>query len=184
MIIELNLCKEKNKFQHIDSNEKTTKKYLMKKRKIVKNKNLKKNISKSKLKSIKKKLNDETHEICIICFDKISFQNKHFLHCGHNFHCYCITNWINIGKNFCPICRQNIKCSHIFNEVLKINLEENDNNIYNNFNNNNIENNINYNSSNYQEFNDITDNVLHISLFYIFLYIPILSILFFLRPQI
>jgi len=171
MIIELNLCKEKNKFQDIDSNEKITKKYLTKKRKLVKNKkNLKKNISKSKSKSIKKKVNDETQEICIICFDKISFQDKHFLHCGHNFHCGCITNWINIGKNFCPICKQNIKC--ILNEESNINLEEND---IINVNNNSIENNINNNFN--QEYNDITDNILHISLFYIFLYIPILSFL-------
>ena len=44
-------------------------------------------------------------KICSICFEKIPFQNQHYLHCGHVFHCDCISKWLN-SSNVCPICRQ------------------------------------------------------------------------------
>ena len=78
--------------------------------------------------------------LCIICLDKISFEEKHFLHCGHNFHCSCINHWINMGKSNCPICKQNIECNKSdFHENL-INLEEenNENNFIIRNNNSNI----------------------------------------------
>ena len=121
-------------FQEKEENINNKVKYLRKKRKIFKKKkNLKKLNLKYKPKSLKKKAD----EICIICLDTISFQNQHFLHCGHNFHCSCITRWINDRNNLCPICRQDIKCNYLFNEETNLNLEENDNNNENNINNSN-----------------------------------------------
>ena len=47
---------------------------------------------------------------CIICLEKISLRDRHFLHCGHFFHCDCINKWLSMDKNKCPLCKQNIEC--------------------------------------------------------------------------
>ena len=49
---------------------------------------------------------------CIICFNNIEFKDKHYLHCGHCFHCNCIKIWTN-QKEICPICRSKNKCKNI-----------------------------------------------------------------------
>jgi hypothetical protein len=56
---------------------------------------------------------------CIICFNKIDFKDKHYLHCGHCFHCNCIKIWTN-QKEICPICRSKNKCKNILesNEIV------------------------------------------------------------------
>ena len=192
MIIEMTFNKDKYQFQNNDSNEivkdissqekKENKsnngKYLGRKRKLFKkkknskkNKKNKNNISKSKSTILNKNVNCETHEICIICLDTISFQNKHFLHCGHNFHCSCITHWINDGNNLCPICKQNIKCNYIFNDEPSINLDEDENNINNNVNNNNENNIIRRNNNSYysQQFEDILYSIIGIVFIYLFI---------------
>ena len=61
-------------------------------------------------------IENNIENICIICLEKISFKDKHFLHCGHCFHCYCIKKWLNMDKNNCPICKQNIECEKSFSD--------------------------------------------------------------------
>ena len=56
------------------------------------------------------------NEICIICLEKISFKERHFLHCGHFFHCCCINKWISMDKNKCPTCKQDIECNKSFQD--------------------------------------------------------------------
>ena len=51
------------------------------------------------------KLKDENKR-CIICLE--DFQNNDnsiYLPCFHLFHEKCITDWINMKKGFCPLCR-------------------------------------------------------------------------------
>ena len=114
--------------------------YLGKKRKILENSRNKiyKNkkllsISKPIIYSIKSSNinnNENNNEQCIICLEDISFNTKHFLHCGHKFHCNCIINWINEGKTECPICRQNIFCPILNdNRINRINRNINSRNI-------------------------------------------------------
>ena len=113
------------------------KKYLGVKRKLFKKP--KGNKSKSnKILSISKSINFlinntniKNNEICIICLEKISSQERHYLHCGHQFHCCCINKWLKIGKNKCPTCKQDIECNKEFSED-SISLEENDENSYGN----------------------------------------------------
>ena len=64
------------------------------------------------------------NEPCIICFEKISFHDKHFLHCGHCYHCNCINKWIELGNYECPLCKQDIECDKAFDN--SISLEEDD----------------------------------------------------------
>ena len=114
---------------------------LGKKRKLFENKknnNHNFKISRTTIVSINRKINKnhEIQEICSICLNVISFKNKHYLHCGHHFHCSCINIWINNGKNVCPICRGNIKCNN--EDYGLINLDENENNDNNYINNNRI----------------------------------------------
>ena len=83
----------------------------------------------------KPNFHNKDDDLCIICLDKITFQKRHFLHCGHYFHCYCINKWIKMDKDKCPLCRQSIECI----ESDSISLEEdqennNDSNIINNYN--------------------------------------------------
>ena len=54
--------------------------------------------------------------ICIICLEKITLDERHYLHCGHCFHCCCINKWINMNKNKCPICKQIFECNRTFSE--------------------------------------------------------------------
>ena len=117
-------------------NKNNTRAYLGKKRNLFENHNNNFIISKSTTFFIKNKNSEscETHETCIICLNDLSLQNKHFLHCGHIFHCACINYWINNGNNICPICRQNIKCN--YEEYVLINLDEDEDENNNNHNDN------------------------------------------------
>ena len=42
-----------------------------------------------------------TNHICAICLNEISFSDRHFLHCGHCFHCSCINTWLG-DNHSCP----------------------------------------------------------------------------------
>ena len=78
---------------------------------------------------IKKKVNIKVNEnICIICLEKIPFEKKHYLHCGHCFHCECINKWINMDKSKCPTCKQNIECFKSFSDDSLDEEEDNNNN--------------------------------------------------------
>jgi len=80
-------------------------------------------------------------EPCSICFEKINFQDRHFLHCGHCFHCNCINTWLELGKYECPLCKQDIDCDKAFDNSISLEEENNeqdfefnlDNFNYNNF---------------------------------------------------
>ena len=80
--------------------------------------------------------NTNNNSICSICYENISFETKHYCHCGHHFHCCCINKWIKTGKNNCPICRENIDCSQ--NQSIELEEEESENNYINNNINRNI----------------------------------------------
>ena len=132
----------------IENRETNNNIYLGKKRIAFEN-SKNKIIKKKKLLSISKPIryfiknsninnNENNNEKCIICLQNISFENNHFLHCGHNFHCNCINHLINNGNTNCPFCRKNIYCPNNFSEEHLLNLEENDNNDNNNDNNNRI----------------------------------------------
>ena len=69
------------------------------------------------------------NEICIICLEKISFKERHFLHCGHFFHCCCINKWISMDKNKCPTCKQDIECNKSFQDEDSAEDDHNENNI-------------------------------------------------------
>ena len=68
--------------------------------------------------------NKNENEPCIICFEKISFQDKHYLHCGHYFHCDCINKWLNSEKNNCPICKRDADCDKIFDDLISLEEDE------------------------------------------------------------
>ena len=118
--------------QHFSKKNKNIKPLLGLKRKSfkkIKNKENKKSKSKNKLSinkqeqfAINKIINNNNNETCIICFEKINFQDRHFLHCGHCYHCNCINTWIDLGKYECPICKQDIDCDKAFDN--SISLEE------------------------------------------------------------
>jgi hypothetical protein len=63
---------------------------------------------------------------CAICLENINLSERHFLHCGHFFHCPCIDAWLDMGKDKCPMCRQNIECNNRAPQN-SIHLEENEN---------------------------------------------------------
>lgn len=46
-----------------------------------------------------------TNHICVICLNDISFSDRHYLHCGHCFHCSCINTWLG-DNHSCPYCKQ------------------------------------------------------------------------------
>ena len=69
------------------------------------------------------------NEICIICLEKISFKERHFLHCGHFFHCCCINKWISMDKNKCPTCKQDIECNKSFQDEDSAEDDHNENDI-------------------------------------------------------
>ena len=67
---------------------------------------------------------------CTICFTEISEQGKITLNCKHYFCNLCIQEWLNKGKNTCPLCRIEINDYKLNGEnyrlILKqINSEEN-----------------------------------------------------------
>ena len=58
---------------------------------------------------------------CVICFDKISNNNKITLSCNHIFHYNCIKIMITKRSRRCPLCRTKItwnidKLNNIFNK--------------------------------------------------------------------
>ena len=54
------------------------------------------------------KLNDENKK-CVICLEDFKNYDKSiYLPCFHLFHEKCITDWINMRKGFCPVCRSKI----------------------------------------------------------------------------
>ena len=112
--------------------------------------------------NINHNINDNS--ICSICLHNISFEDRHFCHCGHIFHCTCINLWINDGKNDCPNCRQNINCINNLPVDRVIELDENEN--HNNYNNNN---NINNNNHNNRENNHLSKRSLIFFLIIIYL---------------
>ena len=77
--------------------------------------------------------------ICIICFDKIKFEDKHYLHCGHVYHCQCINKWLDLVKYECPTCKQDIDCDKASSDTISLyENEDNDYQINININNNNV----------------------------------------------
>ena len=106
-------------------------------KKVLPKKSIKKNFlgKKRKLLSISKTMdifiNNSYMNInaqkCGICLENINLKERHFLHCGHFFHCPCIDTWLDMGKDICPMCRQNIECNNRASQN-SINLEENENN--------------------------------------------------------
>lgn len=46
---------------------------------------------------------------CTICFTEISEDEKITLNCNHYFCNSCIQEWLNKGKDNCPLCRSDIK---------------------------------------------------------------------------
>lgn len=46
---------------------------------------------------------------CTICFTEISEEEKIILNCNHYFCNICIQDWLDKGKNSCPLCRSDIK---------------------------------------------------------------------------
>ena len=118
---------EKNKDKTKDKKFLGIKRHLFKKtkkKKEIKN-NSKKNLSImiSAQYFIKKSNIKSDENICIICLEQISLEKRHYLHCGHCFHCCCINKWLNMDKNKCPICKQNIECNKTFSDY-SINEEE------------------------------------------------------------
>ena len=51
-------------------------------------------------------IHNNNNNTCVICLDDISHNDKHFLHCGHQFHCRCIKQWLITRQNkYCPVCK-------------------------------------------------------------------------------
>ena len=159
----ISLLKIPHKFNKDKNNKKKsllgTKRKLFKKiQKKSKNKlnilsiNQQENFSINKKSNIK---NKNENEPCIICFEKISFQDKHYLHCGHYFHCDCINKWLNSEKNNCPICKRDADCDKIFDDL--ISLEEDDEEENESINENDDEININHGIINHRDIEVVLD---------------------------
>ena len=116
----------KKKFKRVLPKKSTKKNFLGKKRKLL-------SIAKSMDIFINNSYMNINAQKCAICLENINLNERHFLHCGHFFHCPCIDTWLDMGKDKCPMCRQNIDCNNR-DSPNSINLEENENN-YNNNNN-------------------------------------------------
>ena len=127
------------KIKSLLGQKRKTFKKIPKKQKIFNNKL---SVNKQAQFSIKKTSNDKSNnnkEPCIICFEKISFQDKHYLHCGHCYHCDCINKWIDLGNYECPICKQEVDCDKILDDTISLEEDEYDYPlIVNDFNQNNI----------------------------------------------
>lgn len=48
--------------------------------------------------------NDNISRSCIICLEKISYNDLIFTKCNHYYHEFCIKKWLNINQ-ICPICK-------------------------------------------------------------------------------
>ena len=91
-------------------------------------------------------------EPCSICYEKINFKDRHFLHCGHCFHCICINKWIELGKYECPLCKQDIDCDKALDNSISLEEEDNEGNFEFNLDN------FYYNNFNHRQ-NQINDNI-------------------------
>ena len=171
LIKSIFLIKHSDTKNTIDQNLLGNKRKLFKKTKLKKeNKNKKENkINKNNLLLITKSIeyfinstNIKNNEICIICLEKIDSKERHFLHCGHFFHCCCINKWISMDKNKCPMCKQDIECNKSFEDDSINGEDDNDND--------NDNDNINQNVI---EINRNNDDPLSILLFYFWIIIII-----------
>ena len=135
------LKRNKNNKSFLGLKRKSLKKITKKANQKFKNKN-KLSINKQIQFNINKNNNNFNNiEPCSICFEKINFQDRHFLHCGHCFHCNCINTWLELGKYECPLCKQDIYCDKAFDNSISLEEENNeqdfefnlDNFNYNNF---------------------------------------------------
>ena len=62
---------------------------------------------------------------CTICFTEISEEEKITLECKHYFCNTCIQDWLDKGKNSCPLCRSDIKEYNLNDKNYRIVLKEN-----------------------------------------------------------
>ena len=108
------------KFKKVLHKKNAKKKFLGKKRKVL-------SIAKSADININSLYMNFNTQKCVICLENINLNERHFLHCGHFFHCSCIDKWIEMGKDKCPMCRQKIECNNRASHN-SISLEENENN--------------------------------------------------------
>ena len=105
-IVNNNICLSNSKFQKIFLNKKHVR--SLERNKAIKSKYT--DLKKTSPISLTIKNKNSTLNSCIICFETITNERKHYLHCGHVFHCECINKWFQIkndGK--CPICKENIR---------------------------------------------------------------------------
>lgn len=63
---------------------------------------------------------------CTICFTEISEEEKITLNCNHYFCNSCIQDWLDKGKNSCPLCRSDIKEYNLNDKNYRIVLKEGD----------------------------------------------------------
>ena len=55
---------------------------------------------------------NDDENICSICLNSVKMtRGTRKLWCGHVFHNSCITEWKDIGKNTCPVCRKKFDVS-------------------------------------------------------------------------
>ena len=71
-------------------------------------------------------LNLSSLKICTICLEEIEFENKHYLHCGHVFHCNCINKWLK-NSYICPNCKQNSEGNCFVSNSSNYSFENNEN---------------------------------------------------------
>lgn len=152
--------------EHTECKKVEEKKFLGLKRKLFKKKKEKKEqkllISKQKDYFINNSSSIKNNEECIICLEKISRKDRHFLHCGHYFHCDCINKWLSMDKNKCPLCKQNIECDKSSLNDDSLNIDFNNDELFAN--------------------NNSTEIISKKQLTLIFIYIWVLTIYYFLSP--
>ncbi len=53
----------------------------------------------------------QRNSTCPICIDDFTGKDEVGVHeeCKNGYHYTCLEEWVNSGKNSCPICRKNIK---------------------------------------------------------------------------
>lgn len=52
---------------------------------------------------------DKDYKKCSICLEKMKIKREKFTSkCSHNFHKTCITQWIKMNKDTCPLCRSKL----------------------------------------------------------------------------
>lgn len=66
------------------------------------------------------KQNISKHLYCSICMEV--FRSPMRTPCGHIFCLICIENWANIGKKYCPICKERVSNKKLVKDLLATNL--------------------------------------------------------------